>query len=399
MEMKSCSIHIYVLFLFMNIYKSGSHLSTKELVYASIPRIIKAAGYALEKHEAHTADGYSIGMYRIPRGRTKNLKTNSKGQKRAVVLVHGLMSDCDNFLIMGRQKSLGFLLADAGYDVWLANLRGTPFSSHKSLNKNNTKFWEFSFHEHGKYDAPAIIDKILVITGLSKILYVGYSMGTSTCLAMLALRPNYNEKLVAFVALAPAAYADNFKKFNNVLTNILDLKGFLHKMGMLTISMPPEIMEFICDSYCTNKTYIPDVCMQMIYLLVGENPEQYVEDMTKVILMRLQPASIQQYYHYVKISFTGVFTSWEDGLNGKVKPYNLTNVRVPVSLWYGENDRLTEKTGVLRLATQLNDTGALYATRFIANFNHLDFILARDVASVVSKPVLVHINELYDKFD
>lgn len=44
------------------------------------------------------------------------------------------------------------------------------------------------------------------------------------------------------------------------------------------------------------------------------------------------------------LSFSGVFTSWEDGLWGKVKPYNLTNVKVPVTLLYGQNDQLTQKS-------------------------------------------------------
>lgn len=43
-------------------------------------------------------------------------------------------------------------------------------------------------------------------------------------------------------------------------------------------------------------------------------------------------------------NFSGVFTQWNNGLWNTAEPYNLENVQVPVSLLYGENDLLTEKT-------------------------------------------------------
>lgn len=39
--------------------------------------------------------------------------------------------------------SPGYMLADAGYDVWLGNLRGTQYSMHKERPRNEAKFWEF----------------------------------------------------------------------------------------------------------------------------------------------------------------------------------------------------------------------------------------------------------------
>ncbi len=46
------------------------------------------------------------------------------------------------------------MLANIGYDVWLGNNRGNKYSrSHISLNPDKDKnFWDFSFHEMGKYD-------------------------------------------------------------------------------------------------------------------------------------------------------------------------------------------------------------------------------------------------------
>jgi lysosomal acid lipase/cholesteryl ester hydrolase len=62
-----------------------------------------------------------------------------------------------------------------------------------------------SWHEMGIYDAPAMIDKILAVPGLSKISYIAYSMGTAQYLVMLSERPEYNAKIEKGVLLAPAA--------------------------------------------------------------------------------------------------------------------------------------------------------------------------------------------------
>lgn len=56
-----------------------------------------------------------------------------------------------------------FQLHQRKYDVWLANLRGmTPYGRHHlELTDVMSEFWRYSFHEHGAYDLPAIIDHIM----------------------------------------------------------------------------------------------------------------------------------------------------------------------------------------------------------------------------------------------
>ena len=61
-----------------------------------------------------------------------------------------------------------FVAARAGYDVWLGNSRGNTFSRrHVKFDPDNNgkKFWDFSFYEMGKYDLPAVIEKIQKETG------------------------------------------------------------------------------------------------------------------------------------------------------------------------------------------------------------------------------------------
>lgn len=103
--------------------------------------------------------------------------------------------------------SLAYLLADNGYDVWLANARGTEFSkNHRTLSSNGTQFWNFSFHEIAKYDLPAIIDHILQATNQTALHYVGHSQGTTAVLAMLSMLPQYNEKMITLHLMCPIVF-------------------------------------------------------------------------------------------------------------------------------------------------------------------------------------------------
>jgi lysosomal acid lipase/cholesteryl ester hydrolase len=70
----------------------------------------------------------------------------------------------------------GYLLSNAGYDVWFGNARGNRYNvNHKTLNTNSKEFWSFSWHEIGYYDLPAMIDLILKETYQEKLQYIGYS--------------------------------------------------------------------------------------------------------------------------------------------------------------------------------------------------------------------------------
>ena len=54
----------------------------------------------------------------------------------------------------------------AGYDVWLGNNRGNIYCrKHVKFTTADKEFFDYSFYEMGKYDLPAMIDKVLKETG------------------------------------------------------------------------------------------------------------------------------------------------------------------------------------------------------------------------------------------
>lgn len=148
---------------------------------------------------------------------------NGSRTGQPVLLQHGLLSSSADWLLSGPHKSLAFLLVELGYDVWLGNARGNTYSKrHVRLRNDDAEFWNFSWHEMALFDIPAEIDYIYKIRTMehlqvnrvsdcSNLLYVGHSMGTTMAFAMLSLRPDYNDKIRAIMALAPVAYMSNVK--------------------------------------------------------------------------------------------------------------------------------------------------------------------------------------------
>lgn len=121
--------------------------------------------------------------------------------------MHGLYSDMMQWVFNDAAVAPPFVLANAGYDVWLGNNRGTRWSdTHSTLSNKEKEYWQYSWEEMGTYDSPANIDYILNLTGFDKINYVGHSEGTTQIMAGGSLIPEYyNNKMNVAIFLAPPA--------------------------------------------------------------------------------------------------------------------------------------------------------------------------------------------------
>ena len=115
--------------------------------------------YEVESHVATTDDGFLLKMFRVKPN--KELTRVDNGQRPAVLLQHGLLSCSETFVNDG-ENSWASKLVDAGFDVWVANSRGTVYSKgHTNLIHTDQEYYDYSFYEMGKYDTPAMVDYIL----------------------------------------------------------------------------------------------------------------------------------------------------------------------------------------------------------------------------------------------
>ena len=162
--------------------------------------------YPLETHKVTTEDGYILTLFRL------QSKGSMLSGKPVVFLQHGLFNDANSWLMNGEKNGLGFILANAGFDVWMGNNRGTKYSRiHKTYTTSDPEFWDFSFDEFAEYDLPANLAYISLSTGTKKIRYIGHSQGTSQMFAALSdpkIRPKVAPYIAVYYALAPIVFLD-----------------------------------------------------------------------------------------------------------------------------------------------------------------------------------------------
>ena len=63
----------------------------------------------------------------------------------------------------------------------------------------------------GKYDLPAMIGKVLEVSGQERIFYLGHSMGTTGFMVFANEHPEMQEKIILANLLAPVAYVEHMK--------------------------------------------------------------------------------------------------------------------------------------------------------------------------------------------
>ncbi|KAM7047353.1 lipase member M-like isoform 1-T1 [Acridotheres tristis] len=360
--------------------------------FMSINELITYKGYPSEEYEVMTEDGYIITINRIPYG-TQN--QGSQASRPAVFLQHGLLGDASNWVTNQPNNSLGFLLADAGFDVWMGNSRGNRWSrKHEKYSIDQDEFWAFSFDEMAKFDLPAAINFILEKTGQEKLYYIGYSQGTTIAFIAFSTMPELAQKIKLYFALAPVT-AIKYAKSPATKLLYLPEKMLRRMLGNREFLPQTECLTRIIAPVCSHRAFAR-LCRSVFFNLGGCNLKNIDVNRINVYIAQTSAGtSVQNIVHWSQEARSGKFQAYDWGSSKKnmekyqqtTPPlYNIEEMTVPTAVWTGGQDQLADPKDAAILLSKIKK---LSYHKKIPEWAHLDFIWGLDA------PLRVY-NEIID---
>ncbi|XP_070067497.1 lipase 1, partial [Drosophila takahashii] len=372
---------------------------------------LEAQNVSHEVHNVTTADGYLLQVQRLP-----HLGA------RPVLLVHGLLGSSLGWVCLGPERSLAFQLHHRAYDVWLANLRGVaPYGrQHIDLTDVMADFWRFSFHEHGAYDLPAIIDHMAEVTSGEQqargeeggggggpapdegkvprqVLLIGHSQAFNAFLVLCSVHPRFNQRIQLMQALAPLARLHRQVRFDSF--QVRHLMKFVKKRqkGNQFEIFPPGYLRKICQSK-------RDLCEYYTKQLAGsaQSNKKLLEAFNYENL--LQGGSLREIKHLQQIWKSGDFISYDFGTVENMQiyhgvealGYNLSQITVPIVLYFGETDAIATPEGVHGIYARMLKSVKSVRRINSPKFNHLDFLVSTDVKSLVNDKLIEQMEQFLE---
>ncbi|XP_059451718.1 triacylglycerol lipase 2 [Corylus avellana] len=349
-------------------------------------------GYKCQELEVTTQDGYILSLQRIPEGRVGG----GENKRPPVLIQHGVLVDGMTWFLNSPEQNLPMILADNGFDVWIANTRGTRFSRrHTSLDPSQPAFWDWSWDELVTFDLPAIFDFVCGQTG-QKIDYVGHSLGTLIALASFS-EGKLGNQLKSAALLSPIAYLSHMttalgvvaaKSFVGEITTLVGLSEFYPK---------GEPVQNFLNALCA----YPGVdCYDLLSALTGINCCLNSSTVDLFLMNEPQSTSTKNMVHLSQTVRDGVVAKYNYGRPdynvmhyGEARPpvYNLSNIPrdLPLFVSYGGRDALSDVRDVMLLLDdfKFHDVDKL-SVQFIKDYAHADFIMGVNAKDIVYNQVV-----------
>ncbi|KAF2292339.1 hypothetical protein GH714_020276 [Hevea brasiliensis] len=323
--------------------------------------LVEIHGYPCEEHTVTTQDGFILGLQRIPGGAAGG----TPGNKTPVLLQHGILMDGAVWVMLPPGQSLAFLLADNGFDVWLANARGTESSSgHTSLRPNDPAFWNWSWDELAGFDLPATFQYVHNQTG-QQLHYVAHSLGTLTALSAFS-KNQLLDMMRSAALIGPVAY-----------------------MGQIT----SPVAKVAADVLTGNTSFWLGVAEfdpmgSMLGVFLSHGP---------------QSTATKNLIHQSQMIKKGTITMYDYNNEDENKKhygqptppvYDMTHIPndVPLFLGCGAKDALSDTKDVQLLLDNLKDhVKDKLVVQTIENYAHVDFIFAENVKQIIYDPLIAFV--------
>eukprot|EP01111_Echinosteliopsis_oligospora_P015589 TRINITY_DN620_c0_g1_i1.p1 TRINITY_DN620_c0_g1~~TRINITY_DN620_c0_g1_i1.p1 ORF type:complete len:393 (+),score=102.53 TRINITY_DN620_c0_g1_i1:38-1216(+) len=356
----------------------------------NVTEMITARGYPVEQHYATTEDGYIMSIQRIPGPRYSS--PSGHIGKPVVVLQHGLEDNSITWVISDvPSESLGYILADAGYDVWLFNSRGNTYSNTNThLSPDTSAFWDFSFDEMAKYDLPTNLNYVLSVTGVQTVSYVGHSQGTIQ--AFIGFEdPDLQSKVNVFIALAPVAWLAHCKSLLLDAMADLDVDVLFKVLGIKEFTPDTNLLKWLLPETCKVD---PSICDDFLGLVMGWDSADLNNTRLPVITAH-EPSgtSVVNMVHWAQLIRSKNFQAYDYGTRGNEQHYNSTSppqydpskVNIPVALFYGGQDDLGDVLDVEHIMPLLPN---VVYTHEQPEYAHMDFVWGDDAKDEIYPQVV-----------
>lgn len=134
-------------------------------------------------------------------------------------------------------RSLAFVLANNGFDVWLAETRGSNDENKRRIKSKTAQsivfgrnqgknltvgeqlkelerkdYWDFSQDDIIAHELKSHIDLVLRETGSKRLNLMTFSLSTPTSLAFFSIRPDYVPKIQGYVSMSPIVSGQGVNK-------------------------------------------------------------------------------------------------------------------------------------------------------------------------------------------
>ncbi|KAF7247261.1 Lipase member M [Varanus komodoensis] len=353
--------------------------------FMNISEVIEHEDYPNEEYEILTDDGYYLVINRIPHGRKTSENT---GAKPVALVMPGILTNGGIWVTNLPNNSLGFILADAGFDVWLANNRGNRWCTrHHNFSRNQEEFWNFSFHEMGMNDVPAIINFVLAKTMQKQIYYIGYSQGSTLGFIAFSAMPQLAQKIKVFFIFGPIHLLKHTKSLYPKLAVFSDAfaKSVLGKKEFCVL--PNNATRAFTAKLC-NKNVWNKVCAKLIFSAGGISKNNV--NMSRLDVMAthlLDCTSVKNILHWAQVAQSGEFKAFDYGSKNmknynQVSPpfYNIKDMNVPTVVWSGGKDIMATPEDTTEVLSLL---GNLIYHKEIRHWMHYDFVFGLDARQEV----------------
>lgn len=406
--------------------------------------LLKRSNFSYEEYYVVGGDGYVSQLVRIinPKANRTLLK------KPPIIVYHGANIDMTCYLsassiqhfpekyprspsdppMTSSNRSLGFVLANNGFDVWLVGTRGSNrlnlghIKDSRGRNvvidlngRNITKgemdyarnrsqiYWQFGQDDVINYEVKVQIDKVRNITGSREYFLFSYSLSTPTTLAFFALYPEYAKDCRAYIQMAPAIAASHVtsqtdKFYFEQLCPLFPTRG----IGFTPTYLLKPTARLLVPELARSDELKYSLIYGVTVGIFGPSPIYNTNLERNLLAHVFMPTSFKTVQQYCQNSVVKQFRKFDYGpvnnlaIYGRIDPpaYNYSRLEVQNYLIIsGSNDGLADTTTVNRLKNSISTPTPIQ--QIIAPlFNHLDMIGAVETDNYINLPFVAYLNRL-----